>query len=288
MLGKKTASNVSVFLGKLFINFYVNFSWKCSDRRFYVDEPSETVTFQCKSDKTYSGNIEHYKCKPKFCDNPLKPEDNLNCTFSWDGNLVQIGDQFIYNCKDGTALNDDTSSKLSADTSISTDNDGIGDSDNVTINCQWRKAWSPWPVLPKCIITHCVDPLSIPEDSYLEEMHTSWVAINTEKWYQCADRLENGSHTKFFESDRSKSSFSMTCQPNGLFKFVNLRENWPTCLSTVHCGQPPNEPSGGLRTWTRGLELNDTYFTQVKYKCVNGSQFDTNGDLAGDSKSITT
>jgi len=82
-------------------------------------QASETVTFQCESDKTFSDNIEIYKCIPKFCDNPLKPEDNLNYTFSWDGNLVKIGDQFKYNCKDGTALDDHTLSKSSADTSIS-------------------------------------------------------------------------------------------------------------------------------------------------------------------------
>jgi len=254
-------------------------------------------------------------CEITNCLKPITPQELLNFNFTWDNNLID--GSYVYpspwpQCSETVSCGEPPPVPVNGshewllgndqvelyDTHIlykcvrgskfDTDNDGIGDSDNITINCQWRKVWSPWPILPKCIITHCVDPLPIPKDSNLEEVNSGWVAINTKKWYQCADKLENGSHTKFFESDRSKSSFSMTCQPNGLFKFVNLRENWPTCLSTVHCGQPSNEPSGGLRTWTKGLELDDTYLTQVKYYCVNGSQFDTNGDLAGDSESITT
>ena len=40
-------------------------------------------------------------------------------------------------------------------------------------------------------------------------------------------------HTKFFESDRSLSSFTMMCQPDGSFLFENVRSNWPTCLEGV-------------------------------------------------------
>ena len=80
----------------------------------------------------------------------------------------------------------------------------------------------------------------------------------------------------------------MMCLPNGQFAFGNIRENWPTCLSTVNCGQPPTAPEGGARTWINGIEFKDTYATQVKYQCIKGSQFDTNGDGAGDSEFIFT
>ena len=169
-----------------------------------------------------------------------------------------------------------------------TNNNGVGDSENVTINCEWRKAWSPWTELPKCVITHCTGPPPLPEDSNLEELNSGWVPINGEKWYQCKGKKPDGNHTKFFESDRNKTSFSMLCKPDGTYNFINKRENWPTCLSNVNCGQPPNVTKGGTRTWLNGIELKDTYATEVKYQCAKGSQFDTNGDLEGDSESITT
>ena len=40
-------------------------------------------------------------------------------------------------------------------------------------------------------------------------------------------------HTKFFETDRSLSSFTMMCQPDGSFKFENVRSKWPTCLEGI-------------------------------------------------------
>ena len=101
---------------------------------------------------------------------------------------------------------------------------------------QWRKAWSPWPTLPPCVITHCVDPFPIPEDSDLEEAQPNWITwtpINTEKLYQCTGSYMEGAqriHTKFFESDRSLSSFTMMCKSDGSFQFENVRSQWPTCL----------------------------------------------------------
>ena len=40
-------------------------------------------------------------------------------------------------------------------------------------------------------------------------------------------------HTKFFETDRSLSSFTMMCQPDGSFQFENARSKWPTCLEGI-------------------------------------------------------
>ena len=236
----------------------------------------DRVKVLCKPDGNYAYPSTWSQCSETVsCGTP--PAMPVNGTQIWTKGTQpeDIYDtNILYKCKNGSTFD--------------TNNDGVGDTDNVTINCQWRKVWSPWPVLPKCVVTHCIEPFSIPGDTDLEELNTNWVPIQTWKWYQCKGKLQNGTNTKFFESDRTITSFSMLCQSNGTFKFVDLRENWPTCLSTVHCGQPPNVTENGIRSWMNGIEFKETYGTIVSYGCVKGSQFDTNGDELGDSLSIET
>ena len=64
------------------------------------------------------------------------------------------------------------------------DGDGAGDSLTVTITCQWRRRWSPWPQLPPCVITHCVAPPSPPPAHQLEAVTAAWTPINTDKVYR--------------------------------------------------------------------------------------------------------
>ena len=114
-----------------------------------------------------------------------------------------------------------------------TDNDGVGDTLYLDITCQWRKAWSPWPTLPICIITHCVDPFPIPSGHELEQETHEWTPINTDKVYRCTGRVfKDGSYipTKFFKNDRSLSSFGQRCLPDGTYNFVDIKSNWPVCL----------------------------------------------------------
>ena len=237
---------------------------------------SNSISVKCNS----LGDFEYPEIWPQCfetisCGSP--PHVPINGTREWVKGAVnddKYDTHITYKCAQGSMFD--------------TNNNDVGNSVNVTINCEWRKVWNPWPKLPKCVITHCIDPLPMPEDSNLEELNSDWVPINEKKWYQCKGIKPDGNHTKFFESDRNKSSFSMLCKPDGTYDFINIRENWPTCLSNVNCGQPPNVTNGGSRTWLNGIELKDTYATQVKYQCVKGSQFDTNGDLEGDSESITT
>jgi hypothetical protein len=49
-----------------------------------------------------------------------------------------------------------------------TDNDKKGDAVSVINRCLWNKVWSPYPILPQCYITHCVNPFDIPDDSFLQ------------------------------------------------------------------------------------------------------------------------
>ena len=58
--------------------------------------------------------------------------------------------------------------------------------------------------------------------------------MNTAKQYQCSDSLEDGTHTRFWETDRTKSTFSILCLPNGLYDFVDAPESWPNCIEGWH------------------------------------------------------
>ena len=116
----------------------------------------------------------------------------------------------------------------------------MGDTLTVTTRCLWNKNWSPYASLPKCIITHCIKPYPIPGDSLLEEVTSDWTSIRTSKAYQCMGKT-NGKHTRFFETDRSLSMFTMFCQADGLYNFVDQRINWPTCLEDITCIEYPPE-----------------------------------------------
>ena len=43
----------------------------------------------------------------------------------------------------------------------------------------------------------------------------------------------------YFESDRSLSDFTMYCNEEGFYDFVDKRENWPTCLEDIECPDIP-------------------------------------------------
>ena len=61
-----------------------------------------------------------------------------------------------------------------------TDNDGFGDAYRIVNVCLWNQTWNPYPQLPECKITHCVDPFEIPSQTMLEEeVHNSieWTKV---------------------------------------------------------------------------------------------------------------
>ena len=118
-----------------------------------------------------------------------------------------------------------------------TDGDGAGDSVSVDIRCQWDKlwvpqpftsAWSPFPSLPPCIVTHCVEPFNIPPETSLEEVTSADTPINTAKQYRCQNSW-GGDHlpTMFWQSDRSQYTHQIECKDTGYFTWVE----WPICLT---------------------------------------------------------
>ena len=115
-----------------------------------------------------------------------------------------------------------------------TNSSGGGDSTTVQVRCQWNKFWHPYSTsLPPCLVTHCTKPFPIPYSTLLEEINSAWTPIKETKKYQCKDQKTDGNfniHTRFWESDRSKSTFEILCKEDGSFDFDNDRDSWPTCI----------------------------------------------------------
>ena len=273
--------------------------WKCKDRRYKIRKKDAVDTFFfidsiCLWKKVYSVYPDELECILTYCDNATEsPNITHNYAFTWDEDVIKLGQDYIYPCQDEMKIENDTDTKDQATphsvvkcgseglllypdpwpqcsgdvfcgdppepsedgtrvwlngienldsydedirygcvngSQFDTNNDTIGDSITIDIKCQWRKKWHPWPTLPSCIITHCVDPFPIPEHTELEEVTPEWTEINTNKTYRCTGMKSDSVHTKFFEKDRSLSSFGMKCLPNGQYQFVNDKENWPVCL----------------------------------------------------------
>ena len=199
-------------------------TYRCEPNTFFEDDsttdPEDTeLAVQC-TDVTgeYNTPVKQGKLWPNctetvFCGQPPKPP--VNGTITWLSPATEFDEAYntnvMYHCPNGTQFD--------------TDNDGKGDSVNITIRCQWNKAWNPYPTLPPCIVTHCVEPFKIPEETYLEELTSEWTEINQEKAYQCKGKVGD-THTRFWESDRTKSTFELLCNEDGYFTW----QEWPICL----------------------------------------------------------
>ena len=121
--------------------------------------------------------------------------------------------------------------------------DGKGDAISLKKRCRWDKSWTPAATLPACYVTHCIHPYPIPFDTYLEEVTSNWTEVNQKKHYQCKG-WGGSRHTRFWESDRSKSTFEIKCLEDGSYSFDNKRESWPTCIEDIICeDEAPEVPT---------------------------------------------
>ena len=69
------------------------------------------------------------------------------------------------------------------------------------------------------MITHCVDPPDLPEDFNLAEDTSEWTEVGQTKDYTCIG-------TRYWETDRSQTTFHLMCQKDGSYLFDG---NWPNC-----------------------------------------------------------
>ena len=104
----------------------------------------------------------------------------------------------------------------------------MGDRKTIQTRCRWDKTWSR-PFLPPCLVTHCTLPPTVPVDADLEDIEPGWTPIGKSKQYNCTG-WTNETHTRFWQTDRTKSTFEIMCQTDGMYKIDTERSSWPTCL----------------------------------------------------------
>ena len=213
------------------VPFGVSIVYECAPNTFIEntnDDPLErTLDVECIADQgVYNTPVRQGELWPNctetvICGQP--PDPDVNVTRTWisasEGQMT-YNTHVKYECQWGSQFD--------------TDNDGVGDSPTVTIRCLWNKNWSPFQTIPPCIVTHCVEPFTIPEDTNLEELTSDPTPINTKKQYRCKNQLGNVPRM-FWESDRSKSTFELHCYPDGYFVW----QEWPICLTDIECSPLP-------------------------------------------------
>ena len=94
-----------------------------------------------------------------LCGQPREPPVNGSRTWLYGTEgQEEYNTKVRYHCQHGSQFD--------------TDGDGLGDSVSIDIRCQWDKSWAPhpftsdwtpYPDLPPCIVTHCVEPFIIPQ-----------------------------------------------------------------------------------------------------------------------------
>ena len=214
-------------------------TYRCRDGwRFEADTDTKDqagmkVEVKCGTDGYLGYPTTWTTCRDKTeCPAPPPPPENGSLSLEGDPSLSQpYLTQLVYSCTNGSQYD--------------TDSSGAGDTPGLVSSCQWRGAWHPWTSMPSCIITHCTSPPLPPSHHHLEELTTSWTPTNSPKVFQCQGYLpEESRHTRFFQQDRSLSSLSLPCRPDGQVTFDGF---WPTCLVDIECpGELPSIPTHPL------------------------------------------
>ena len=201
------------------IPFQTKISYKCDADMFFedteIDPKYDTLEVECIKDLgVYATPLKWPNCtKSVLCGQP--PAVPVNGSITWlNGTEFQetYNTYVKYHCQDGSQFD--------------INQEGVGESLSVVTRCQWNKKWAPYAALPECVVTHCVESFEIPDETFLEEVSSSWTKINEYKGYRCKGMKEDRSHTRFWEADRSKSTFRLFCNPSGYFTY----EEWPICL----------------------------------------------------------
>ena len=162
-----------------------------------------------------------------------------------------------------------------------------------TAMCEWSQSYPVDGSDLVCVLHHCRHPHDElgshqppSPDLNLELVSRNWhVPFNHKVRYRC----KAGTFIERPEPSPTLSHLDVVCiEGEGEYDTpVRQGLTWPNCTATVLCGQPPDHPINGSRTWLYGaLEGQETYATRVRYQCQHGKQFDTDDDGVGDSVSI--
>ena len=196
------------------------------------EEADDGTTITCSANGTFlvAADWPPVCVNHTVCEAPPERDDMLvvNTTMfeeSWGEN--SYNSSVTYTCINGSLFD--------------VDGDEVGETQFITLECLWSKTWSPWAdndTMPACVVTHCIfdqqPNMTIPEESHLQEVNSSWTPIRELKIFECKDkRSDNETHTRFLEEDRNLSNFSLYCLENGTFAFLNGTDSWPKCLEGI-------------------------------------------------------
>ena len=219
------------------VSFGDHITYKCEGQRYFENQEIDpTVTMlnvTCLNTGEYESPVvlsqpwpnctETVKCgqpPDKPTNGIINGEDGFDGSITWISPAAELQDTYNtwveYKCADGSQFDTDSTPE--------------GLALSLRTRCQWDKQWAPYSSLPSCVVTHCIQPFVIPEDSFLEEVTSDWTEVGAKKEYRCQGMKADGTHTRFWEEDRTKSTFDMLCLPDGTFQFEDKRSNWPTCL----------------------------------------------------------
>ena len=123
------------------------------------------------------------------------------------------------------------------------------------IGCNWNKTWTPYDSLDPCKWVACINPPDPPPESGMVSNYDG-VPIeffNTSS-YSCA------SDDTYFEHDRDAEDWNITCKEDGSWE---LPVEWPVCIASVNCSDPPTRPGSGTWEWDGGYG----YGNVIEYTC---------------------
>ena len=235
------------------ISFGSKISYQCTSSKYFelpvpteLDPTQESLEVECLQTGTYNTPPVQSKVWPNctetvLCGPPPPHPINgvVNGIEGFEGSI-----KWLHGAeRDSNTYNTTVEYACANGSQFDTNDDGRGDVATLQSRCQWDKTWSQPNPLPSCQVTHCIVPFAVPNDTFLVEVTSNPTPVNQHKQYECFGKI-NGTHTRYLESDRAKSTFEMLCLPNGTFQFDNLRSTWPTCLEDVLCNDlPPEVPT---------------------------------------------
>jgi hypothetical protein len=157
---------------------------------------------------------------------------------------------------------------------------------NIVSTCLWRKLYNVTADQLICTLHHCANPYTDdggfsppPPQSNLilvqdSRINSSFVPFNSYITFNCS----SGMYIETNQTDPSQTQVFVQCLSSTATYNIPTITNtyvhnvsvaaaksyvagaWPTCASTVLCGQPPPPPVNGSITWLYGAALNQVGF----------------------------
>ena len=129
------------------------------------------------------------------------------------------------------------------------------------MGCNWNKTWTPYDSLDPCKWVACINPPDAPPEANLVSNYDGVPVefFNTSSYSCKSDDI-------YFEHDRDAEEWNITCKEDGSWEEPT---DWPICISSVNCSDPPKRPQSGTWEWDGGYG----YGNVIEYTCGPYGQF---------------